>query len=94
MQIEQFDTGLKGQENVEKIVITPEENYNCKQVVRKYLTKIVNDGISKIDHSSISPRSLKILITALRCLSCLLPDKISSPITIIPIFFFNFKANV
>ena len=24
MQIEQFDTGLKGQENVEKIVITPE----------------------------------------------------------------------
>jgi len=28
MQIEQFDTGLKGQGNVEKIVITPEENYN------------------------------------------------------------------
>ena len=41
MQIEQFDTGLKGQENVEKIVITPEENYNYKQVVRKYLGTIV-----------------------------------------------------
>ena len=25
MQIEQFDTGLKGQENVEKIVITPKK---------------------------------------------------------------------
>ena len=37
MQIEQFDTGLKGQEKVEKIVISPEENYNYKQVVRKYL---------------------------------------------------------
>ena len=35
MQIEQFDTGLKGQGNVEKIVITPEENYKYKQVVRK-----------------------------------------------------------
>ena len=51
MQIEQFDTGLKGQDNVEKIVITPEENYNCKQLVRKYLSKIVNDGISKIDQN-------------------------------------------
>ena len=28
MQREQFDTGLKGQGNIEKIVITPEENYN------------------------------------------------------------------
>ena len=43
MQIEQFDTGLKGQENVEKIVITPEENYNYKQVVRKYLGTIVKE---------------------------------------------------
>ena len=41
MQIEQFDTGLKGQEKVEKIVISPEENYNYKQVVRKYLNSIV-----------------------------------------------------
>ena len=40
MQIEQFDTGLKGQEKVEKIVISPEENYNYKQVVRKYLNSI------------------------------------------------------
>ena len=43
MQIEQFDTGLKGQGNVEKIVITPEENYNYKQVVRKYLGTIVKE---------------------------------------------------
>ena len=40
MQIEQFDTGLKGQEKVEKIVISPEENYNYKQVVRKYLNSV------------------------------------------------------
>ena len=51
MQIEQFDTGLKGQEKVEKIVISPEENYNYKQVVRKYLNSIVNDGISKLDQN-------------------------------------------
>ena len=51
MQIEQFDTGLKGQEKVEKIVISPEENYKYKQVVRKYLNSIVNDGISKIDQN-------------------------------------------
>ena len=38
MQIEQFDTGLKGQENVEKIVITPEENYNYKPVSYTHLT--------------------------------------------------------
>ena len=51
MQIEQFDTGLKGQENVEKIVITPEENYNYKQVVRKYLGTIVKGGISRLDQN-------------------------------------------
>ena len=51
MQIEQFDTGLKGQENVEKIVITPEENYNYKQVVRKYLGTIVKEGISNLDQN-------------------------------------------
>ena len=51
MQIEQFDTGLKGQENLEKIVITPEENYNYKQVVRKYLGKIVKEGISRLDQN-------------------------------------------
>ena len=51
MQIEQFDTGLKGQENVEKVVITPEENYNYKQVVRKYLGTIVKEGISRLDQN-------------------------------------------
>ena len=51
MQIEQFDTGLKGQENVEKIDITPEENYNYKQVVRKYLGTIVKEGISRLDQN-------------------------------------------
>ena len=51
MQIEQFDTGLKGQENVEKIVITAEENYNYKQVVRKYLGTIVKEGISRLDQN-------------------------------------------
>ena len=51
MQIEQFDTGLKGQGNVEKIVITPEENYNYKQVVRKYLSTIVKEGISNLDQN-------------------------------------------
>ena len=71
MQIEQFDTGLKGQEKVEKIVISPEENYNYKQVVRKYLNSIVNDGISKLDQNlknafshniNVRERIFKILI--------------------------------
>ena len=31
MKIENFDTGLKGQEDVENIIITPEENYKNKQ---------------------------------------------------------------
>ena len=51
MQIEQFDTGLKGQEKVEKLVITPNENYKYKQLVRGYLSKIVNEGISKLDEN-------------------------------------------
>ena len=39
MQIEQFDTGLKGQENIKKLVITPEQNYNNKQKVKHYLKR-------------------------------------------------------
>ena len=31
MEIENFDTGLKGQKVIKNIIITPEENYNNKQ---------------------------------------------------------------
>ena len=47
MQIEQFDTGLKGQENVKKLIISPEENFKNKLEVRGYLKQIFKDGISK-----------------------------------------------
>jgi predicted ester cyclase len=49
MKIENFDTGLKGQEDVENIIITPEENYENKQKVKNYLTDIVHSGKSKLD---------------------------------------------
>ena len=49
MKIENFDTGLKGQEDVENIIITPEENYKNKQKVKNYLTDIVHSGKSKLD---------------------------------------------
>ena len=49
MQIEKFDTGLKGQESVKKLIITPKENYNNKLIVRSYLNSIINEGISKLD---------------------------------------------
>ena len=49
MKIENFDTGLKGQEDVENIIITPEENYKNKQKVNNYLTDIVHSGKSKLD---------------------------------------------
>ena len=49
MQIEKFDTGLKGQENFEKLNITPEENFNNKNLVRSYLNSIINDGVSKLE---------------------------------------------
>ena len=49
MQIEQFDTGLKGQENVKKLIISPEENFKNKLEVRGYLKQIFKNGISKID---------------------------------------------
>ena len=51
MQIEQFDTGLKGQENVKKLIISPEENFKNKLKVRGYLEQIFKDGISKIDEN-------------------------------------------
>ena len=49
MQIEKFDTGLKGQDSVKKLIITPKENYNNKLIVRRYLNSIINEGISKLD---------------------------------------------
>ena len=49
MKIENFDTGLKGQEDVENIIITPEENYRNKQKVKNYLTDIVHSGKSTLD---------------------------------------------
>ena len=49
MKIENFDTGLKGQEDVENITITPEENYRNKQKVKNYLTDIVHSGKSTLD---------------------------------------------
>ena len=49
MKIENFDTGLKGQKNIENIIITPEENYNNKQKVRDILKKIIQMGKSKLD---------------------------------------------
>ena len=49
MKIENFDTGLKGQEDVENIIITPEENYRNKQKVKNYLTDIVHSGKSNLD---------------------------------------------
>ena len=61
MQIEKFDTGLKGQENFEKLNITPEENFNNKNLVRSYLNSIINDGVSELEANldkSIYPSSL------------------------------------
>ena len=53
MKIENFDTGLKEQENFEKIIITPEENYENKQNVKNCLTDIVHSGKSKLDYNLI-----------------------------------------
>ena len=44
MKIENFDTGLKGQEDINNIIISPEENYNNKKRVRKYLKNIIHQG--------------------------------------------------
>ncbi len=51
MQIEQFDTGLKNLENVKKLVISPQENFENKQKIRGYLKKIIVDGTSKLDEN-------------------------------------------
>ena len=51
MQIEQFDTGLKGQENVKKLNISPEENFKNKLTVRRYLKEIFKNGISNIEEN-------------------------------------------
>ena len=68
MQIEQFDTGLKGQEKVEKIVISPEENYKYKhkeiprgmfcgmRIVRMLLTHICKS------HDASNPKQLSCYI--------------------------------
>ncbi len=62
MQIEQFDTGLKGQDKVDKLVITSKENYEYKRLVRGYLSKIINEGISKLDENLESAFSKNIRV--------------------------------
>ena len=49
MQIEKFDTGLKGQESFKKLNITPQENFDNKLLVRGYLNSIIKDGVSKLE---------------------------------------------
>ena len=51
MPIQQFDTGLKEQQGVKKLEITPEENFNNKTKVRGYLKTIIEGGISKLDQN-------------------------------------------
>tara|TARA_Y100001970_G_scaffold286291_1_gene408086 strand:- start:3028 stop:4113 length:1086 start_codon:yes stop_codon:yes gene_type:complete len=51
MQIEQFDTGLKTKTNVKDIVLSPEQNFQNKNLVRRYLNQIVNLGTKGIDKS-------------------------------------------
>ena len=51
MQIEKFDTGLKGQESFKKLIITPQENFNNKYLVRSYLKSIINDGVSNLEEN-------------------------------------------
>ena len=42
MQIEQFDTGLKNQNNFQELKITAKENKQNKQIVRNYLIFRIN----------------------------------------------------
>ena len=49
MQIEQFDTGLKTKTNVENIVLSPEKNFQNKNLIRGHLNKIITSGVSEID---------------------------------------------
>ena len=51
MQIEQFDTGLKTKTNVKDIVLSPEQNFRNKNLIRSYLNQIVNFGLKEIDKS-------------------------------------------
>ena len=51
MQIEQFDTGLKTKTNVKDIVLSPEQNFRNKNLIRTYLNQIVNLGLKQIDKS-------------------------------------------
>ena len=41
MQIEQFDTGLKTKTNVKDIILSPEKNFQNKNLIRGYLNKII-----------------------------------------------------
>ena len=45
MQIEQFDTGLKTKTNVKDIIVSPEQNFRNKNLIRSYLNQIVNFGL-------------------------------------------------
>ena len=51
MQIEQFDTGLKNQNNFQELKITAEENKQNKQIVRNYLNNIYKLGLSNIEEN-------------------------------------------
>ena len=51
MQIEQFDTGLKNQNNFQELKITAEENKQNKQIVRNYLNNTYKLGPSNIEEN-------------------------------------------
>ena len=51
MQIEQFDTGLKNQNNFQELKITAEENKQNKQIVRNYLNNTYKLGRSNIEEN-------------------------------------------
>jgi hypothetical protein len=62
MQIEQFDTGLKTKTNVENIVLSPEKNFQNKNLIRGHLNKIITSGVSEIFFIlSTNLKDLKIL---------------------------------
>ena len=42
MQIEQFDTGLKTKTNIKDIVLSPEQNFRNKNLIRTYLNQLKN----------------------------------------------------
>ena len=51
MQIEQFDTGLKNQNNFQELKISAEENKQNKQIVRNYLNNTYKLGPSNIEEN-------------------------------------------